>query len=319
MKHLTYEQRYTISVLLAQKKGVKEIAFILGKDRSVIYRELSRNSTASGCYQAAVAQGLCEQRQRNKSHFVRFTDSIREYVRQGLLNDLSPEQIVGRARVEGIACVSIQTIYEYVRQDKADPRVSGADKLYHHLRHIRNRHDRQSAQSRGTGVIPDRVMIDQRPHQIDSRSRLGDFEADTMWIARKACILTVVERKSGLVFIRAMPDRKSETLNQAMKEVLKRYPGPVRSITVDNGKEFFHHRRLAEMLNTKIYFAHPYRSGERGTNENTNGLLRQYLGRKTEISTLSEQIMEGIMEKLNQRPRKRLGFKTPKEYFYENF
>lgn len=318
MAHLKAEQRYTISVLLQQGKSKRELARVIGRHPSVVTREISRNSSPeSPHYDFAFAHQQAQERQRKKLRSVRFTEEIKAYVSKKIREDYSPEQVVGNARRLGIPCVGITSIYKYIWANK-DLRGE-PDKLFHHLRHGNSKGLRSSSKRVGLGVIPDRKMIADRPAIVAERSRFGDFEADTMWLAGKAVVVTVNDRATGLGYIRVLADRKSDRVNKAIAEMLAPYKGRVHSLTVDNGKEFYKHKELAGLLGVAVFFADPYASWQRGANENLNGLYRQFLPRKTQISTIDQKYIKMIESKLNNRPRKRLGFLSPIEFFNTNF
>ena len=310
MAHITPEQRYTISGLLQQRKSISEISQTNHKHRSVVWREIKRNSSSvKGIYTYKSAQQRAELRQKQKKRHRRFTLEVQLFVEQKIREDYSPEQIVGYAKLHGIACVSITTIYKYIWDNKAN--YTTVDRLFHHLRVGRKKGIKAYSKRTGFGTIPNRVMIAQRPDIVAKRERFGDFEADTMWIANKAVIVTVNDRATGISHIKQLPDRKADNVNKAIADMLKPYNGMIKTITVDNGKEFFRNESLAKLLNCDVYFAEPYASWQRGSNENVNGLYRQYLPRNTRIETLSDEYIHLIESKINNRPRKRYGYLSP--------
>ena len=318
MAHLTSEQRYTISVLLQQKKSLTFISTTIGKDKSVVSREIQRNSSPTkGTYIYEQAQTYSDERKKNKPHHRRLTPKIIHYIEDLIRQEYSPEQVVGRAKLESIPCVSITSIYKYIWDNKEQ--TSSKDKLFRYLRVGRKKEFKKCGKYSGLGVIPDRVMLSQRPKEVDKRERFGDFEADTVWIANKAVIVTVNDRTTGISHIRHLPDRKSERVNRAIADILEQYKGMVKSITVDNGKEFYKHKELAKIIGCQVYFADPYASWQRGANENYNGLIRQYIPRNCNFESLSDEYINLIENKLNNRPRKRFGFLSPFEYFNTNF
>jgi len=312
MKHLTSEQRYTIFVLLQKGYSQKKIAETIGKDKSTISRELRRNcDKRSGKYNPELAQKKYEQRQHQKHKKKYFTEEIRRYVEEKLLKDYSPEQICGRAKIEGQACVSHETIYQHIWRDK---RKGG--KLHEHLRRGNKRYRKRGNLKDNRGIIKDRISIDERPEIVDAKERFGDLEIDTIiGKNKKGAILTIVDRYSGMVWIRKLESKKAKLLSEKVIEVLYPIKSLIHTITGDNGKEFAEHKMIAKQLNINFYFAHPYHSWERGANENVNGLIRQYIPKKTDFSSITDEYIEYIQNKLNNRPRKRLNFLSPNEIF----
>ena len=318
MAHLQYEQRYTISVLLKSGKGVNYIARLLGRSPGVISREISRNSSAkTRLYNPVPAQQRADDRKKNRTCYKRLTQSVISYIEEKLEEDYSPEQIVGYAKLHGIECVSIPTIYKYIEEDKLNP--DSKKQLYKHLRCHTRKYIKRGTPKTGQGQIPNRVMIDERPKEVDLKERFGDFEADTMRIAGGASLVTVNDRCSSLSLIRAVNSQKAEEVTKAVIDMLKPFKGKIKTITVDNGKEFSNHQLIAQQLNTQVYFAHPYHSWERGANENTNRLYRQYFKNKTNLNDIPEQYIRLIQNRLNNRPRKRLGFMSPYETISAKF
>lgn len=306
-KQLTQEQRYQIYALLKTAHSQSEIAEVIGVHRSTISRELKRNSGKRG-YRPQQAQRLAESRQKKARR--RIERSVWEQVEEKLRLDWTPEQIAGRMRQAGCA-ISHEWIYQYVYTDKR----AGGD-LWKHLRCQKKRRKRQHGRDR-RGMIPDRVSIDLRPEIVETRSRLGDWEGDTIVGARhKGAVLTLVDRKSGYTLLGALSKREASQVEVQATRLLRAMPY-VKTLTVDNGKEFANHSQIAEQTGVDVYFAHPYSSWERGTNENTNGLVRQYLPKKRRLDDVLDVELVEIMDRLNHRPRKRLDFLTPHEVFFE--
>jgi IS30 family transposase len=291
----------------------KEIAEAIGKDKSTISREIRRNrDKRSGEYRPKLAQRKYEQRQRSKPKKIYFTEEeVKNYVDSKLLEDYSPEQICGRAKVEGIKCVSHERIYQYIWTDK---RQGG--QLYLHLRRRNKRYRKRGNLRDSRGIIKDRISIDKRPQIVEEKKRFGDLEIDTIiGKNKKGAILTIVDRFSGKVWIKKLIGKYAKPLAKKTIEVLSPIKDLIHTITADNGKEFAEHKTIAEQLGVDLFFAHPYHSWERGANENTNGLIRQYIPKKTDFSTITDQYIQKIQNKLNNRPRKRLNFLTPNEIF----
>ena len=232
---------------------------------------------------------------------------IETLIRQGLV----PNRLLGGASLEGQAVMSHETIYRWIWTDK---RCGGT--LWRHLRGARKRRRKRYGQYDSRGRLAGKKLIEQRPAVVASRGRIGDWEIDTVHGRGKACVVTVVERKTGLVRIGPIQRATKElTLDRTVK-LLWEERQRVKTITADNGTEFHNYRELENLLGTQVYFATPHHAWERGTNENTNGLIRQYLPKGTNLSRLTQQQCDRIAEQLNNRPRLRLGFKTPNEAYY---
>ena len=225
--------------------------------------------------------------------------------------DWSPEQISGRLNTEEGIRISHEHIYQYIYADKA----SGG-KLYRHLRCKKKRRKRYGSYDR-RGVIPNRVSIDDRPAVVAKRSRIGDWEGDTM-IGKnhKGALVTIVERKSLYTVIDAVARKTAAAVRRVIVTGLTLHKDRVYTLTYDNGRELTEHEQIAKELRAKIYFAHPYSSWERGLNENTNGLIRQYFPKGRELTDVVQEEIEHVMDRLNHRPRKTLGFRTPYEVFF---
>jgi len=225
--------------------------------------------------------------------------------------DWSPEQISGWLLSTRQLAVSTEWIYQHILSDKQ----SGGG-LYLHLRCKKQRKKRYGTYSR-RGQIPDQISIDQRPAIVDARTRYGDWELDTV-IGKnhQQALVTLVERKSRLTLIAKVIRKTAENVSDSIVSLLSTLKPWVHTLTSDNGREFARHTYIAKKLKAKFYFAHPYASWERGLNENTNGLIRQYFPKKHDFTTITEYQVERVMDKLNNRPRKCLGFKTPNEVFF---
>lgn len=304
---LTREQRYQIKVLLDTDHNQREIADILGVHKSSIQRELKRNRGKRGYRpKQAHAKALARRKRKSQAQISAETWSL---VEKELREDWSPEQVSGRLKRSNIF-VSHERIYQYVYADK---RAGGA--LWIHLRHPKKYRKRAGGRDR-RGKIPNRRSIEERPAIVDKRSRIGDWEADLI-VAKnhKGVALTLTERKSRFTLLRTFPSKHATPIAQGIKELLK-WDARLKTITFDNGKEFAGHEEVASALEADCYFAHPYASWERGTNENTNGLIRQYLPKARNLKEVSMEEEVMIMDKLNLRPRKCLDFKTPYEVFF---
>ncbi len=315
MKHLTVEQRYTIWAMIQQGCKQKDIALAIGKDKSVVSRELKRNcDNRNREYRADLAQRKYENRQKNKPKHIRFTEEVKQYVDECLAKDFSPEQISRRSAVEGRKCVSHERIYQYVWNDK---KVGGD--LYIHLRHKGRRYRKRGNAKDNRGIIKDRVDISQRPKIVDQKQRLGDLEIDTMiGQNHKGALLTINDRVSGYVIIEKLNGKDAKELAEKVIKRLSPYKKRIHTITSDNGKEFAEHKMISSELKVDFFFAKPYHSWERGSNENTNGLIRQYFPKKTSFENLSDQDIKRVENILNNRPRKKLNFLTPNEFLLRN-
>ena len=312
MSHLTYEQRYAISVMLKSKYRQKQIAEAIDKDKSVVSREIARNcDKRNGNYDADLAERKYEKRRDSKPKKVYFTAEIQEMVEDKLAKKYSPEQIVGVAKKEGVACVSHERIYQHIWKDK---RKKG--NLYDHLRTKGKRYRKRGAAKDSRGIIPDRVDISQRPKVVDDRERAGDLEIDTI-IGKnhQGAILTVNDRASGLLKMKKLEGKSAQQLAMATIELLEDMKPFLNTITADNGREFAAHQTISKALEIDFYFARPYHSWERGANENLNGLIRQYIPKQTDFSTITDEYIKFVENELNNRPRKRHDFQTPNQIF----
>jgi len=286
-----------------------DIADLIGVDKSTISRELRRNSGLRG-YRPQQAQRFCLQRRSEKAS-PRIKPAIWALVERLIREEWSPEQISGWLQSEYRYSISIEWIYQYIIADK---HTGGT--LHKHLRCQKQRKKRYGIYSY-RGQIPGQVSIDQRPAVVDDRSRYGDWELDTV-IGKnhQQALVTLVERKSRMTLIAKVIRKTAENVSEAIVSLLSTLKPWVHTLTADNGREFAWHTDIAKHLQAKFYFAHPYASWERGLNENTNGLIRQYFPKKHDFTTITQKQIERVMDKLNNRPRKCLGFKTPNEVFF---
>lgn len=309
-RQLTRAQRYQIYILLKAGHNQTEIAALVTCHKSTISRELRRNRGQKG-YRDQQADYLARSR-RWQSHRARISRQTWEWVELLLRQQWSPEQIAGRLKLEQQPTVSHQWIYRYIYNDK-----QRGGRLYRHLRSQKKQRKRYGGHAR-QAQIPNRISIDQRPAIVARKSRIGDWEADTIIGARhKGAILSCTERKSKLTLLRKLDSKGALEVKHNCIDLLSPCADQVFTITVDNGKEFCDHRDIAAVLQTKIYFAHPYASWERGLNENTNGLIRQYFPKKYDFAKITPEDVNKVAARLNNRPRKTLGFKTPNEVFFK--
>lgn len=306
---LTQDQRYQIYILLKAEKTQTEIADLIGVHKSTVSRELARNSGLRG-YRPQQAQRFYQQRSEKKA-IPRIDVSTWVSVERLLREDWSPEQISLWLKVMHNLSVSTEWIYQHILCDKQ----SGGS-LYKHLRCKKKRKKRYGIYSK-RGQIPHQVSIDDRPAIVDARTRFGDWELDTV-IGKnhKQALVTIVERKSRLTLIAKVVRKTADNVTAAIVQLLKPLSSWVHTLTADNGREFAGHLSIAKQLDSDFYFAHPFSSWERGLNENTNGLIRQYFPKKHDFTTITNKQIERVMNKLNNRPRKCLGLKTPNEVFF---
>lgn len=312
MSHLTQEQRYTIEILHNENYSQTEIAKRIGKDKSVISRELERNcDKRNGKYRALLAHRRCKKRHSDKNKIIYFTKEIKDYVDYWIKEDYSPEQIVGTARKTGINCVSHERIYQYIWKDKK----KGGD-LYTHLRTEGKTYRKRGASKDKRGQIVGRIGIEERPDIVDEKKRIGDIEIDLI-VSSNGNLLTMNDRATGMSKIRKVNTKEAKEVQEAINEALQEWKSFLKTITSDNGKEFAQHQVVANELEVNYYFARPYHSWERGANENMNGLIRQYFPKGMRFENVTDEQVKYVEDKLNNRPRKKYGFQSPKEVFLQ--
>ena len=306
---LTREERYQISALKAAGHDQVEIAKVIGRHKSTVSRELTRNRGLRG-YRPKQADNLAVNRRQDKSTH-RIVPESWSRVELLLREYWSPEQISRWLRYEENINVSPEWIYQYILRDKQS---GGA--LYKYLRCQKQRKKRYGAQDR-RGQLKGRVSIDERPEIVNQRSRIGDWEADTVIGKQGGSVLvTLVERKTRLTVIGKAPNRTAQEVTAVIVKRLMPLAAQVKTLTYDNGKEFASHQQIDKELTSNGYFAHPYHSWERGLNENTNGLIRQFFPKGKDLVEITDAQIQEVMDKLNNRPRKCLGFKTPNQIFF---
>jgi IS30 family transposase len=310
-KQLTQIQRYQIESLKKAEMFQKDIAVIIGISASALSRELSRNTGKRG-YRPHQANIKALSRRKNAVKAVKMTLEVCSLIEEKVQLDYSPEQVSGWLSTEKDIKISHERIYQHVWTDK---RQGG--ELYKHLRHSHKKRKKQYASKDKRGQIRNRVSIDERPEVVGQKVRIGDWEIDTV-IGKnhQGALVTIVERVSKFTLIKKVDSKHAEVVTQATVMLLKPYLDKVLTITADNGKEFAGHESIAQQLNAAVYFAHPYSSWERGLNENTNGLIRQYFTKGSSFQHITEGQVEDVMQKLNHRPRKTLNYKTPHAVFF---
>lgn len=310
-QQLTLEQRYQIETGIGTGMGKEAMAREIGVHRSTVYREVRRNSDLGRAgYRATSAYAAARDRHERKKKR-RIEEATWAKVKGLLKSEWSPEQITRRLKHEGHATVSHESIYLYIYEDK---RKGG--KLYEHLRcqHVnRKRHGKYYNRKGWSSRTP----ISMRPAVVDERSRFGDWESDTLVGSRQqGSILSLLERRSRMLILEKLDDRTPDTLAETVTRLLAPIKDKVLTITSDNGFEFRSHKRIASALDADFFFADPYSSWQRGAVENANGLVRQYIPKKSDFNSISKDRVRMIAHILNNRPRKVLNFKTPYEVFF---
>jgi IS30 family transposase len=312
-RQITYAERYTLGLLRQQGLSAAAIARALGRHRSTIGRELRRNATRhDGAYRPQLADWYARGRRSQSRRNQRFTPADWHQIHALLREDWSPEQVAGRLQLEGQLTISHETIYRAIWADKA---TGGT--LYRHLRGARKQRRKRYGRYDSRGRLAGKRAITTRPAAIAQRTQIGHWEADTVLGAGPAapCVLSLVERKTGYLVLGPLPRRTTAAVNRRARHLIPRERRPVRTITADNGTEFHGYAALERATGTRFYFATPHHAWERGTTENTNGLLRQYLPKGQSMAHLTQRTCDRLATKLNQRPRKRLGFRTPEECY----
>jgi len=307
-QQLSYEQRCQLSVLNRSGFSQRAIAVSIGVSQSAVSRELARNSGQRG-YRHKQAQDKSRQRRRASKGPTIMVPEVVKLIDSKLELDWSPEQISGWLEKDQKLLISHESIYLHVWRDKK----LGGD-LYQHLRQQGKKYDKRRNGKSTRGQIINRVSIDERPDIVDQKSRVGDWEIDTViGKGHSGALVTIVERKTKFTLSSQVMNKSAATVTQATIELLKPYKDLVHTITADSGKEFAYHEQISKALKAKVYFAHPYSSWERGLNENTNGLLRQYFPKSTDFKQVTQGEVRSAVRRLNNRPRKQLNYSTPSE------
>jgi len=321
--HITEKERYVISHMKIAGFSLRAIGRRLGRDHTSIMREINRNRPTyadDAVYWYYATQKIADERlNKARSYRRQNHQPLVEYVEDKLQNDWPPEAIAARIRIDypndERMRISHETIYRWIYLDASQ---DGA--LHTHLRRRHSRRRRQKRYGSGRRFIPGRVSIDQRPAIVETRERLGDWEGDTLEGAKgKGGLATHVERRSRYLIAAKLVDKKAATMNtQSISSFLKLPMSRRKTLTVDNGKEFSQFKELEKETGLSVYFADPYAAWQRGTNENTNGLLRFYFPKGTNFHAVTEDELEKIIKKVNHRPRKRLNYQTPHDVFFKN-
>jgi len=310
-QQITREERYQIYALKKEGLSQTAIAKNLSRDKGTISRELKRNKGLKG-YCPKQADEMAKAREKKKPKKRRLNEQIIDYIKEKIKLYWSPEQISGRMVLEGYNAISHETIYQYLLRDKK----SGGE-LYKYLRHKNKSYRKRYGSSDKRGEIPNKRSIEDRPSIVEEKNRIGDWEIDLI-IGKnhKQALVTIVDRKSKFTLIQKISSKKSEEVKAALISMMESVKGNILTITSDNGKEFTKHEEVAKALDADFYFCHPYSSWERGLNENTNGLIRQFFPKGSEFISITDEQVLAVQNNLNFRPRKTLGFKTPNEIFH---
>lgn len=308
---LTQKHRYQIYAFLKAGFSQSVIASEINVHKSTVCRELKRNKGQKG-YRPKQAHAKTINRRQKAVKYVKLTPKIIILVNNLIRQDFSPEQVAGSLKRNHGLMISHETIYKHLIVDKAN-----GGNLYKHLRRSNRKRRKRYGSRNLRGQITGRVSIDLRPTIVDNKQRIGDWEIDTV-IGKnhQGALLTIVERKSKYTLIQRLAYKRSQLVADATINLLAPFRQKVFTITSDNGKEFAEHQRISKGLRAKVYFAHPYHSWERGLNENTNGLIRQYFPKNTNFKTITIENVQKVMDRLNNRPRKTLEYATPNEVFF---
>lgn len=307
-QQLTYEQRCQISVLKKRGCNQRLIAEAVGTSQSTVSRELARNTGKKG-YRHKQAQEKSDQRRAKAVRPSKMTLHMIRIIESKLRLEWSPEQVSGWLLEEHGLLLSHEAIYLHIWADKK----AGGD-LYTHLRRQGKKYDKRRNGKSTRGHIKNRVSIDDRPSIVDNKSRIGDWEIDTIiGKGHSGALVTIVERVTKFTVSAQVNNKSAAEVTKATINLLRPFKNVVHSITADNGKEFAYHEVISKALSTEVYFAHPYSSWERGLNENTNGLLRQYFPKSTDLKKVTGVDVKRAVNRLNFRPRKDLDFKTPNQ------
>jgi IS30 family transposase len=309
-KQLTENERYQIYIMKKAGHSQESIAIVLDRSPSTISREVRRNKGLKG-YRPAQAQRFSDSRRTGAYKQCKVNDEVRAWIVKLLRQELSPQQVVDYIRRHKKLSLHHETVYRLVYANKAE----GGD-LYQHLRIVSKPYRKRYGHYDRRGKIKNRESIEKRPLVVERRSRIGDWEGDTViGKGRQSALLTLVERKTLYTVIARLRGKQADLLAKAAVKVMKPMADRLHTLTLDNGLEFAQHEQIARELKANIYFAHPYASWERGINENTNGLIRQYFPKGTDFNQVSDADIAHVMERLNNRPRKSRGCCSPNELF----
>jgi IS30 family transposase len=313
--HVNLTEREVIKKMRDDGKSFRAIAEILGRAPSTISREYRRNSDKWRWYRPKFADNKSKiRRKESKQRKLDKYPELKALILYWLKNGISPDVIAGRLRwLLGESIISHESIYTWVYKEAEE----GNDFYKFLPRSVKKRHNRLKT-NKNRLKIPNRVSIHDRPEEIEDRKTFGHWEGDTVvGKGQSGYIATVVERKTRLLASGFMKDKRADTCNRAILEAFAYIPNSnIKSITFDNGSEFFHHEALQEALESNTFFADPYSSWQRGTNENTNGILRRFFPKNMDFSNLTQEDVDKVVHKINSIPRKSLGYRTPYEAFF---
>ena len=309
--HVTPDVRSQIFVLKANNFSLRTIAKNVGFNVSTISREIARNKEGNDYHYLLAQTKTIERRICASTAPRKLIPELMALLKERLMQGWSPEQISGRLALDGMN-ISHETIYRYIRSDKKKGGI-----LYTYLRHRGKKYNKRLLGKAGRGCIPERRDITERPKIVEEKARIGDWEGDTIIGAKhQGAIVSYVDRHSKYVLLKKVDYKTAALVHQATIGKMLSLPHPIHSITYDNGKEFSNHVLTALALKTVCYFATPYHSWERGLNEHTNGLVREYLPKSTDFTQITDEQVQAIEDILNARPRKALGYRTPAEVFF---
>jgi len=314
-KHLNIDERESILKMRSEQKNLTHIAESIGRNTGTISRELSRNLSSTGEYKPHLAQRYYSKRRDASKEPYRLEKDrkLRRYIRKKLKQYWSPEQIVGVLRRNRKIDVSLVTIYSWIKRDKGE-----GGKLYKFLRQGHRKRRKKRGSLNNQGQIPDRRPIGERPKAVGNREELGHWEGDTVvGKSHGSFVATHVERKSRYLLVGRTDDKSADSMNATTQQLFRKIPRAKRkTMTFDNGKEFAGFKEMEKSVGFRCYFADPYSSWQRGTNENTNGLLRQFFPKGTDFNEISEEEIDKAAALLNNRPRKCLNYRTPHELLW---
>ena len=311
-RQITSGERYAIAALRRRGLSARQIAAQMGRAHTTVSREIRRNSCTDGAYRPSKASRRTRGRRSRSRRNARITRETWEIVERYLRLDWSPEQVAGFLRVEGVLSISHESIYVHIWHDKA-----GGGELWKHLRQATKKRRKRYGAYDSRGKVAGKRHISERPPEVESRVEVGHWEIDTVMGTEhgRNSVLTLVERATGFTVMGKLERHCAADAVTRCVELIERQAGRVWTVTSDNGSEFHRYRDIEAATGVEFYFATPHHSWERGTNENTNGLIRQYLPKKTSQAHVTQADCERIAARLNSRPRKRLGYKTPEECY----
>jgi len=312
---LSLDERYILATWKARGIPITRIAQQLGRHPSTLYRELERNLRPSGRYAAFVAHSYAVARNHRCHRGSRFSASDWQLVEKLLSRQWSPDQVSKVLKIEGVLSISVPTIYRRVKKDR-----KRGGSIFRNLRIYPKRRRKRYRSKDYRGRLKGKRLIEDRPQGAQDRSEFGHWEGDTVMGGNPfECVLTLVERKTGLARLAKIRHRTASETNRALGRILSAEPHLFKTITFDNGTEFHSYRNVEARHQVTCYFAKPHHPWERGSNENFNGLLRQYLPKGASLAYLGDTKLARICKRLNTRPRKRLGYKSPQEVLCELF